>query len=57
MAVMEAVETIKTMNVIDALKQRQSVHAHLNKAVEKSKINVIIEAAHHAPSGVNTQPR
>jgi nitroreductase len=44
------------MNVTEALKQRKSVRAFLNKAVEKNKINAILEAGSHAPSGVNTQP-
>ena len=44
------------MNVTEALKQRKSVRAFLNKAVDKGKIKTILEAASHAPSGVNTQP-
>lgn len=44
------------MNVTDALKQRKSVRAYLNKVVERRKINTILEAASYAPSGVNTQP-
>jgi nitroreductase len=46
----------KIMNVADALKQRKSVRAYLDKAVEIDKINTILEVASHAPSGVNTQP-
>jgi nitroreductase len=44
------------MNVRDALRKRKSVRAFLNKAVEREKINAILNAARHAPSGVNTQP-
>ncbi len=44
------------MNVREALQQRKSVRAYLNKAVETEKINNILAAASHAPSGVNTQP-
>lgn len=44
------------MNVREALQQRKSVRAYLNKTVEIEKINNILAAASHAPSGVNTQP-
>ena len=44
------------MNVIKALQQRKSVRAFLDKEVEEDKINVILTAASHAPSGTNTQP-
>ena len=44
------------MNVIEALQQRKSVRAFLDKEVEEDKINVILTAASHAPSGTNTQP-
>ena len=44
------------MNVKDALEQRKSVRAYLDKEVEQEKINAILAAASHAPSGVNTQP-
>ena len=44
------------MNVNEALKERKSVRAYLDKGVEPEKINAILEAARHAPSGVNTQP-
>ena len=44
------------MKVSEALEQRKSVRAYLKKEVEKSKINAVIKAASHAPSGVNTQP-
>jgi len=44
------------MNVIEALQQRKSVRAFLNKDVEEEKINALLTAASHAPSGTNTQP-
>jgi len=44
------------MNVREALQQRKSVRAFLNRDVEAEKINNILAAASHAPSGVNTQP-
>ena len=44
------------MNVEDALQQRKSVRAFLDKAVQEEKINTILTAASHAPSSVNTQP-
>jgi len=44
------------MNVIDALEQRKSTRAFLNKEVEQQKIDIILDAARHAPSGTNTQP-
>jgi len=44
------------MNVSEALQQRKSVRAFLNKEVEEYKIDAILSAASHAPSGTNTQP-
>jgi len=44
------------MNILETLQQRKSVRAFLNKDVEDDKINAILAAASHAPSGVNTQP-
>ena len=44
------------MNVIEALEQRKSTRAFTDKPVEEEKINTILAAASHAPSGVNTQP-
>lgn len=44
------------MNVIKALVQRKSTRAFLSTEVEQEKINAILEAARHAPSGANTQP-
>lgn len=44
------------MNVAEALQQRKSVRAFLDREVEESKIKTILNAARHAPSGANTQP-
>lgn len=44
------------MKVADALQQRKSVRAFLDRPVEEDKINAILDAARHAPSGANTQP-
>ncbi len=44
------------MNVRDALIQRKSTRAFLDKPVERTLIERILDAARHAPSGANTQP-
>ncbi len=44
------------MKVTEALTRRKSTRAFLRKAVEVEKIKRILNAARHAPSGVNTQP-
>jgi nitroreductase len=44
------------MLVSEALKKRKSTRAFLDKPVEKDKIQRILNAARHAPSGVNSQP-
>lgn len=44
------------MNVIEALKKRQSIRAYLPREVEGEKIHRILDAARHAPSGGNLQP-
>ena len=44
------------MRVRDALEQRKSVRAFLDEPVAKDAIVRILDAARHAPSGVNTQP-
>jgi nitroreductase len=44
------------MNILEALQQRRSVRAFLEKEVEKEKIDAILAAASHAPSGANIQP-
>ena len=44
------------MDVKEALTKRYSVRAYLPKAVEPEKLMRILDAARHAPSGVNMQP-
>lgn len=44
------------MNVIDALQQRKSTRAFLDKPVDREQIVRILRAARHAPSGTNAQP-
>jgi nitroreductase len=44
------------MNVIEALNQRKSTRAFLQRDVDKAVIEEILDAARHAPSGANTQP-
>lgn len=44
------------MTVAEALVQRKSVRAFLDKKVSLELINTILEQAKYAPSGVNTQP-
>ena len=44
------------MNVSNALKQRKSTRAFLDKQVEPELISQLLELASHAPSGTNTQP-
>jgi len=44
------------MNVRDALMQRKSTRAFLDRPVERDVIERILDAARHAPSGANTQP-
>ncbi len=44
------------MKIIEAIIQRKSTRAFLNKQVSREKIESILKAARHAPSGANTQP-
>jgi len=44
------------MKVRDALVERKSVRAFLDKPVERVLIESLLDAARHAPSGANTQP-
>lgn len=44
------------MLVSEALEKRKSTRAFLQQDVEKEKIERILNAARHAPSGVNSQP-
>jgi len=49
-------ESSGLLDVLQAIKERRSVRAFLNKSVPPELINAILEAAKFAPSGVNTQP-
>jgi len=44
------------MNISDAIRQRHSTRAFLDKKVSLEQVNRILDIARHAPSGVNTQP-
>lgn len=44
------------MELITAMKARQSIRAFLERDVEQEKIHAILDAARWAPSGVNMQP-
>jgi nitroreductase len=44
------------MDVLDAMRGRQSTRAYLDQAVTRATIESILEAARWAPSGVNAQP-
>lgn len=44
------------MNILQAIKERWSCRAYLDKTVEKEVIGKILNAAKCAPSGVNHQP-
>lgn len=44
------------MNVTDALQERKSTRAFIDKEVSIETVKEILNAARHAPSGVNAQP-
>lgn len=44
------------MNISEAIKQRHSVRAFLDKPVSTDQIESILDIARQAPSGANTQP-
>ncbi len=44
------------MNISDALRERKSTRAFLDKPVDRDRIIRILRAARHAPSGTNAQP-
>jgi len=44
------------MHVRDALKQRRSIRAFLDRPVDPALIEQLLDAARHAPSGANIQP-
>ncbi|MDC0948271.1 nitroreductase [Gammaproteobacteria bacterium] len=42
--------------VAEALRQRQSIRAFIDRPVEREKLEAMLDAARWAPSGTNTQP-
>ena len=44
------------MPVLDTAKARSSVRAYTGQAVEEEKLQMILEAAHVAPTAANMQP-
>lgn len=44
------------MNIHDAIRQRKSTRAFLDKAIDRQIITEILDIARWAPSGVNSQP-
>lgn len=44
------------MNIYEALRERKSTRAFLDKRVNREKVVNILKAARHAPSGTNAQP-
>ena len=45
------------MNFLNIAKRRFSVRSYTEQAVEKEKLDKILEAAHVAPTAANLQPR
>lgn len=45
-----------SLDILQAIRDRRSVRAFLNKPVSNDLIEAILEVARFAPSGVNTQP-
>ena len=46
----------KTISILDAIQQRFSTRAYLDKTVEKKVIEQILDTARRSPSGANLQP-
>ncbi|HEY0674736.1 MAG TPA: nitroreductase family protein, partial [Immundisolibacter sp.] len=44
------------MEIIEAMRDRRSVRAYLDKPVARETLEQVLEAARWAPSGTNTQP-
>lgn len=44
------------MNFVDIAKQRFSVRSYINKEIPQEKLDLILEAAHVAPTAANQQP-
>ena len=47
---------VQNMNFLDIVKSRYSVRSYSEKKVESEKLNMILEAAHVAPTASNLQP-
>lgn len=47
---------VQNMNFLDIAKSRYSVRNYSEKKVESEKLNMILEAAHVAPTAANLQP-
>lgn len=47
---------VQNMNFLDLVKSRYSVRSYSEKKVESEKLNMILEAAHVAPTAANLQP-
>lgn len=45
------------MSFLDLAKKRYSVRSYSDKKLEKEKLDLILEAAHIAPTGANKQPQ
>ena len=44
------------MNFIELVKSRRSVREFTNRAIERSSLELCVEAARYAPSACNSQP-
>lgn len=44
------------MNILDIAKKRFSVRSYLDKEIPQETLNMILEAAHVAPTAANMQP-
>jgi len=44
------------MNFLELAKKRYSVRSYTDQKVEKSKVDLILEAGNIAPTGANKQP-
>lgn len=55
MKIIETIETMKTNDVLETIKARRSVRAYTSQQVAAEDLNLILEAATYAPSGMNDQ--
>jgi nitroreductase len=44
------------LDILDAMRSRQSTRAYLDREVDHTTLDAVLDAARWAPSGVNTQP-